>query len=81
MIQLPTALTFKGYASHVSPNVMFANGNIDPFELMSYDNHAAMEVALASNERVHNAANSEVPLTMVEQPAINHAVFELVASG
>ena len=48
---------------------------------MIYADHAAMELALASPERAQNAAETEVLLTMVEQPAVSHAVFELAASG
>ena len=33
VIHTPTALTFGGFAPGVSPHVMFANGNIDSFEL------------------------------------------------
>ena len=48
---------------------------------MTYPDHAAMERALASPERAQNAAETEVLLKMVKQPAVSHAVFELAASG
>ncbi|WP_168199220.1 hypothetical protein [Pseudorhodobacter turbinis] len=43
--------------------------------------HAAMAQALASPERAQNAAETEVLLAMVENPAVSHAVFDVAASG
>lgn len=48
---------------------------------MCYPDRAAMERALASPERAQNADETGVLLEMVEDPAVSHAVFDVIGYG